>query len=62
MQLINAKVLDSRHLELSQPIPAIPGESIQISIPDTEDKMWTAAAMENLLKAYAPEDSIYDKL
>ena len=64
MLIISAKVLDTRHLELSQPIPAVPGESIQISIADNngEEKMWSEAAKQNFLKAYAPEDSIYDNL
>lgn len=37
MKTICAKVLDSTHLELSQPIPARTGELIQIAIPDEEE-------------------------
>jgi hypothetical protein len=41
MEIISAKILDSTHLELSQPISAEPGKRIQISIIDegNEDSM-----------------------
>lgn len=65
MRLISAKILDSTHLELSQPLDALPGEVIQISLPsEKEDEMaiWREAAKQQLLDAYADEDAIYDDL
>lgn len=64
MNIITAKILDPTHLELSQPIPAKPGESIQISIPDEgeEDRLWQEAAKKHFLEAYDNENGIYDKL
>ena len=38
MRIITAKILDPTHLELSQPIPAQPGEHIHISIPDEDNE------------------------
>jgi hypothetical protein len=65
MRIIEAKILDSTHLELSQPLDAVPGDMIQISLPsDSEDEMavWHEAAKQRLLDAYADEDAIYDEL
>ena len=64
MKIIGAKVLDPTHLELSQPIPAQPGESIQISVPDEgdEDSLWREAAKKRFLEAYDTTDDIYDDL
>ena len=64
MKIIEAKILDSRHLELKQPISAQRGEYIQISIPDEreEDRLWQEAAKKHFLEAYDDRDAIYDKL
>ncbi len=64
MKIITAKILDPTHLELSQPIPTKPGESIQLSIPDEdeEDRLWREAAKKHFLEAYNDEDGIYGKL
>ena len=64
MKTIKAKILDSTHLELSQPIAAQPGEYIQISIPDDgeEDRLWQESAKKHFLEAYDDQDAIYDKL
>ena len=64
MQLISAKIIDETHLELSQPIAAEPGATIEISIPDDADDMqdWRELAGHNALSAYADEDSVYDEL
>jgi hypothetical protein len=64
MKIVAAKVLDPTYLELSQPIPAQPGESIQISIPDEgdEDSLWREAAKNHFLEAYDNTDNIYDEL
>ena len=64
MKIVAAKVLDPTHLELSQPIPAQPGDSIQISIPDEagEDRLWLEAAKNRFFEAYDDTDNIYDEL
>ena len=64
MRTITARILDPTHLELSQPILAEPGESIQISIPDEgeNDRLWREAAKKHFLEAYDDEDRIYDEL
>jgi len=65
MRIISATILDSTHLELSQPLDASPGEVIQISLasePDDETAVWRDAAKQRLLDAYADEDAIYDEL
>ncbi|MEX0613538.1 MAG: hypothetical protein WD738_10735 [Pirellulales bacterium] len=65
MRVISAKILDSTHLELSQPLEASPGDVIQISLPtEMEDEMavWREAAKQHLLNAYADEDAVYDEL
>jgi hypothetical protein len=64
MRLISAKIIDKTHLELSRPIAAEPGATIEISIPDDADEMrdWRELARHNALTAYADEDSVYDEL
>jgi hypothetical protein len=64
VRIVIAKVLDPTHLELSQPLPVQPGESIQISIPDEgdEDRSWREAAKNQFLEAYDDSDDIYDEL
>ena len=64
MKTISAKVLDPTHLELSQPISAAPGESIQIAILEEGDDeaLWREAARKRFLGAYDPADSVYDRL
>ncbi|GMT50240.1 MAG: hypothetical protein IEMM0008_1779 [bacterium] len=50
MKLITAKILDSTHLELNQPITIKSGETITISIPtDTNDDSLEMKATEKLL-------------
>lgn len=65
MLVISAKILDATHLELSQPLDASPGDTIQISLPsgsDDEMALWRDSAKLHLLDAYADEDAIYDEL
>jgi hypothetical protein len=65
MKLISAKILDATHLELSQPLEALPGEVIQVAFPDKGDEesvLWGEAAKQNLLDAYAEEDAVYDTI
>jgi hypothetical protein len=62
MKIINARLLDPTHLELSQPIAAPPGAIIQISIPDEgeEEHVWRDAVKRHFLDAYDEQDAIYD--
>jgi hypothetical protein len=64
MKIIEAKILDTTHLELTQPISAERGEYIRISIPDEreEEQLWQEASKRHFLEAYSDEDAIYDKL
>jgi hypothetical protein len=64
MKIIKAKILDSTHLELTQPISAQAGDYIVISIPDEteEDHIWREAAKQHFLEAYDDQDAIYDQL
>ena len=64
MKIMQAKILDATHLELSQPIAARPGDVIVISIPDEqeEDQTWHEAARQHFLEAYDDQDAIYDEL
>ncbi|MDQ3332638.1 MAG: hypothetical protein M3552_18645 [Planctomycetota bacterium] len=64
MRVISAKIIDRTHLELSQPISAEPGETIEISVPENVDEMrdWRDLARRNAVTAYADEDSVYDEL
>ena len=64
MKTIEAKVLDSRHLELAEAIPARAGERIQISVnePYDTDPVWLEAARRGFLDAYDDADRIYDDL
>ncbi len=65
MRVISAKILDSTHLELSQPLEASPGDVIEISLAsETDDEMavWRDAVKQHLLDAYADEDAVYDEL
>lgn len=63
MKTIEAKILDSTHLELSEPVEAAVGDRIRITIPeDGADVVWRQATTLRFLDAYAEEDSIYDDL
>jgi hypothetical protein len=60
-----ARVLDAKHLELSQQLEASPGDVIQILIssePEDEFGEWCNTAKQHFLDAYADEDAIYDEL
>jgi hypothetical protein len=62
--IIQAKILDSTHLELSQPLAANPGETVLVSISDTreEDSLWREISKKHFLEAYDDQDAIYDTL
>lgn len=65
MRTFDAKILDATHLELSQPLDAVPGEVIKIALAtsgDEEMTIWRDASKQHLLDAYADEDAIYDEL
>jgi len=63
MRTIEAKILDSTHLELSEPVEAAAGDLIRIAIPEEgADTVWRNAILLRFLDAYAEEDSIYDDL
>ena len=64
MKVISAKILDATHLELSQPIAAPPGTTIEISIPDEgeDTTLWQDAARDHFLDAYDEQDAIYDDI
>jgi hypothetical protein len=64
MKVIQAKIVDRMHLELSEAIEARPGEVIEIAIVEDQDieKDWKEAALARFLKFYDDQDSIYDEL
>jgi len=64
MTVIQAKILDSTHLELSRPISSKRGEAILVSIPDENEEYpaWRDASMRHFMMAYSDEDAIYDRL
>jgi hypothetical protein len=64
MKVITATIVDATHLELSQPLAASPGTTIEISIPEEgEDaQAWRAAARQHFLDAYDAQDAIYDNV
>jgi hypothetical protein len=61
--VIKARVLDSTHLELSQPITARPGETVLVSlaplIEDTERQEWLSASLSGLNAAYSDDEPEY---
>ena len=68
MTEITATILDSIHLELSQPISFHKGKVISIFIPNVVEKnvdetenLWVEAGNKHFLAAYDEEDAIYDQ-
>jgi len=64
MKVITATIVDATHLELSQPLTAAPGTTMQIAIPEEseDDRVWRDAARQHFLDAYDEQDAIYDNL
>ncbi len=63
MRTVKAKVLDSTHLELCQPIFSQSGEYVNISIPEEdEDHLWCEASRKHFFDSYSDGDSVYDKI
>ena len=64
MKMVAAKVLDSTHLELSQPIGAEQGRTVLVSVLDTgeldaERQQWYALSTECLRSAYGDSEPEY---
>lgn len=64
MVLRKAKVLDSTHLELSEPIATPSGETVLISVAvarenDVERAEWLAASLQSLNDAYGESEPEY---
>ncbi len=64
MKVIEAKIIDQTHLELSQPISAKMGDSIKIIINEEaeDESLWYKAAKKHFFDAYNEKDSLYDNL
>jgi hypothetical protein len=64
MVLVEAKVLDSTHLELSKPIAARQGLTVFVSVVesaerDVEQQEWLAASASSLQAAYGESEPDY---
>jgi len=64
MVVVKAKVVDSTHLELSQPIAAPGGETVLVSVAesgeqDDERVQWVATSAEALRSAYGESEPDY---
>ncbi|NJL59232.1 MAG: hypothetical protein HC887_05875 [Desulfobacteraceae bacterium] len=62
MQTIEASVVDSNHLKLSNPIPMQPGSKIRIMFiapENTERESWAALSLKGLESAYGEDEPEY---
>ena len=64
MVLVKAKVVDSTHLELLQPITTRKGLTVLVSVAESTDKdaerqQWLAASAESLRAAYGESEPDY---
>ena len=64
MVLVEAKVVDSTHLELSKPIAARQGLTVLVSVvesgqKDAERQQWLAASAASLQSAYGESEPDY---
>ena len=64
MVLVEAKVVDSIHLELSRPIGAAQGRTVFVSVAeslerDVERQQWLAASSDTLQSAYGASEPDY---
>ncbi len=64
MVVVKAKVLDSTHLELSQPIETPHGETVLISVAtssesEAEAQEWLTTSLESLAAAYGDAEPSY---
>ena len=64
MRIVQAVVVDSRHLELAEDLDTKPGQHLRIVVAndDDDDAVWQRAAADAFLTQYAPEDAVYDRL
>ena len=64
MVLVEAKVVDSTHLELSRPIPAAKGRTVLVSVAeagehDADRQQWLAVSAASLHSAYGEREPEY---
>jgi len=61
MVILEAKVVDPTHLELSRPIRAARGGTVLVSVAESDDErtQWLAASAQGLVSAYGPDESDY---
>ncbi len=64
MMLVEAKVLDPRHLELARPIAAGPGGCVYVVVPeaadqDEERRQWLDGSIGSLAAAYSDAEPEY---
>ena len=61
--IVEAQVIDSRHLKLKKPIKIAPGSTVIISIEpaesDVEDQEWYLISLQGLEKAYSENEPDY---
>lgn len=63
MKTLEARVLDSTHLELSEPLTTARGERVRIVVSEeSADTLWHQAVQQSFLDAYADQDQIYHDL
>ena len=59
MVLVEAKVVDSTHLELSKPIPAALGQTVLVSVSEASE--WDADRQQWLAMSAASRESAYSE-
>jgi hypothetical protein len=64
MEVIEAHVLDSTHLELAHPVQAMAGEKVWVAIGSSqgvaeEHHDWVQMSMQKLSSAYGPDEPEY---
>ncbi len=64
MTVLEARMVDATHLELSEPVDLPPGRKLVISVVEADEefderKQWLAASEDNLRAAYADSEPDY---
>jgi len=62
MKVIKAKIIDSKHLELEEPLSGKIGQVIEVVLAENKDNSWKDKAKNHFFKMYSEEDSIYDEV
>lgn len=62
MRIIKAKIVDSKHLELEEPLEGNVGQIIQVVVSDDGGDTWKNKAKQHFFKMYSDEDNIYDEV